>query len=402
MPRQQMHDNTDLAQQVATAAVAPPLSCSCMGGITHAAETRLHGGGSVAAASPKAMGDTWRQSRPASTTAIATATATIARAATGASLLSLPSELLVVISSALEDKAAMRSACRNLRDILNSSLTSLQWRRESELHELPSELLAKLPSVRRIGFSGRPGRPPVLVRDLSPLSALTTLQQLDFSHSRVADLAPLTALTALQELNCSGAGALDLTPLGGLTRLTSLNFCASGITSLAPLSALTALRILNCMGTAVDDLSPLAALTSLCSLNCIDTPVPHLSHLTALSALESLYCCGCRDVADLSPLAPLTAMRTLCCRHTSVSDLSPLSALTELRTLDCSYTHVASVAALAALAELRALTCRATWIQDLAPLAALTALRSMDCRSYRGTEPNLGVLSGLTALRIMS
>ena len=41
-------------------------------------------------------------------------------------MLSLPSELLVVISSALEDKAAMRGTCRHLRDTFTSALPSLQ------------------------------------------------------------------------------------------------------------------------------------------------------------------------------------------------------------------------------------------------------------------------------------
>ena len=145
MARQQTHcDDVDVAQQIATAAaIAPPFSCGCMGSITHAAETRLNGGGHVAAASPKAIGYTWRQQlRPASS-ASATARAVAASpeaiedqrrqlqpasapAWAGASLLSLPSELLVVISSSLEDKAAMRGTCRHLRDTFTSALPSLQ------------------------------------------------------------------------------------------------------------------------------------------------------------------------------------------------------------------------------------------------------------------------------------
>ena len=124
----------------------------------------------------------------------------------------------------------MRGSCRHILDVLDASLTSLQWQYECELHVLPAALLARAPSLKRMAFSGRPGRPSVLVADLSPLSVLMALQQLDCSHSLVTDLAPLSTLTTLRELNCSGLEALNnLTPLAGLRNLTSLNLCSSAL-----------------------------------------------------------------------------------------------------------------------------------------------------------------------------
>src|SRR5271170_119591 len=145
----------------------------------------------------------------------------------------------------------------------------------------------------------------------------------------------------------------------------------------------------------IADLVPLARLTALQSLYC-STQVADLAPLAALTALQSLSCSD-TQVTDLAPLARLTALQSLFCSSTQVADLAPLARLTALQWLDCSHTQVADLAPLARLTALQSLYCSHTQVADLAPLAALTALQSLSCSDTQVAD--LAPLARLTALQ---
>ena len=76
-------------------------------------------------------------------------------------------------------------------------------------------------------------------------------------------------------------------------------------------------------------------------------------------------------VADLGPLAGLTALQELYLDGTRVADLAPLAGLAGLQRLSLSGTRVADLAPLAGLTGLQELY-SGTRVADLAPLAGLT------------------------------
>ncbi|MFO1039057.1 MAG: COR domain-containing protein [Geminicoccaceae bacterium] len=156
------------------------------------------------------------------------------------------------------------------------------------------------------------------------------------------------------------------------------------------------LRALDCSYTQVADLGPLAGLTALQQLDCRETPVVDLGPLAGLTALQQLNC-ESTPVADLGPLAGLTALQQLDCRGTPVADLGPLAGLTALQQLDCRSTPVADLGPLAGLTALQQLVCGFTPVADLGPLAGLTALQQLNCESTPVVD--LGPLAGLTALQ---
>ena len=149
-------------------------------------------------------------------------------------------------------------------------------------------------------------------------------------------------------------------------------------------------------GTEVADLAPLAGLTALQSLDLGDTQVTDLAPLAGLTALQMLRL-GDTQVADLAPLAGLTALQTLSLDGTQVADLAPLAGLGALQTLHLNNTLAADLAPLAGLTALQALSLGGTRVADLAPLAGLTALQRL---WLNGTQvADLAPLAGLPALR---
>lgn len=71
--------------------------------------------------------------------------------------------------------------------------------------------------------------------DISPLSGLTNLRELDLSGNQISDLTPLAKLTNLTELQLSRNQISDLRPLAGLTNLTELDLGWNEISDIAVL-----------------------------------------------------------------------------------------------------------------------------------------------------------------------
>lgn len=105
---------------------------------------------------------------------------------------------------------------------------------------------------------------------LEGISDLTCLEYLDFSKldnkRDVDNLSPLTSLTNLKELDLGWTNVDDLSPLSNLDNLESLNL-EFVFVNLGPLEGMTSLKTLNLRGNVNDDLSPLKSLTSLENLN---------------------------------------------------------------------------------------------------------------------------------------
>lgn len=96
----------------------------------------------------------------------------------------------------------------------------------------------------------------VSVYDLSPLSTLTGLQELDLHTLQEANglhadsLSPLSALSKLRALGLQGsdAGIVDSCPWHSLTRLTRVDLHGSCVSDLSPLTCLAGLQALDLTG----------------------------------------------------------------------------------------------------------------------------------------------------------
>ena len=119
-------------------------------------------------------------------------------------------------------------------------------------------------------------------------------------------------------------------------------------------------------------------------------PANWVPHLTKLDFSDT-------KLADIAPLASLTALQSLDLTDTQVSDVAPLASLTALQGLDLTGTQVSDVAPLASLTALQRLYLTGTPVSDVAPLASLTALQDL---GLRGTPvSDVAPLASLTALQ---
>ncbi len=220
------------------------------------------------------------------------------------------------------------------------------------------------------------------IEDVSPLAALTNLEELWLGLNQIVDISPLSALTSLKRLSLRENHVLDVSPLAALTSLESLDLSHnyqddSYIEDVSPLTALTSLEWLMLRSNEIKDVSPLSALTSLEWLNLDKNEIEDVSPLSALTSLEWLNL-GKNEIVDVSPLSALTSLEGLILRSNEIEDVSPLSALTSLKELNLRSNEIVDVSPLGGLTSLKWLSLEKNQIQDISPLVANTGLGEGD------------------------
>jgi hypothetical protein len=254
----------------------------------------------------------------------------------------------------LDDKSAanaeaVRRAClhRDAADI--EDRRAIYFSDLGALTILPQEL-AEIEGLERliVGDAETPGGYFDLIQtlaDVSVLSKLTTLVEINLRDSRFETLPSLSGLTSLQNLDLSLTGVSDVGALSGLTSLQSLNLSHTRVRDVGALSGLTSLQSLDLSRTGVSDVGALSGLTSLQSLDLLRTGVSDVGALSGLTSLQSLDLGG-TGVSDVGALSGLTSLQSLDLSNTSVSDVGALSGLTSLQSLNLLLTGVSDVTVL--------------------------------------------------------
>lgn len=213
----------------------------------------------------------------------------------------------------------------------------------------------------------------------SHIRQLVEAKSLDLSYqNQIFDLSPLSKLTQLKELNIEGTGVSSLLPLRNLTKLEVLRCGKTDISSLAPLKYAFDLKELYCQQTPIRSLSPAQNFSKLEKLYCFETRIDSLDLLQNLTRLREILCFR-TNISDLSPLANLKQLNLLNCSNTLVNSLVPLGNLTNLEVLDIEGNFVANLAPLSGTRSLRLLFADSTKIRDLAPLSRLPNISKIYC-----------------------
>jgi len=271
--------------------------------------------------------------------------------------------------------------------------------------DITNEQLAKMvengeisANVTRLDLAGNRS-----INDISPLSNLTNLRELDLWGNRIIDLSPLSNLINLTELNLWGAQQFeDISPLRDLVNLrvfalgdnlkfngdlsilrnfTKLTDLALGDTwqhrmDFSYIEGLVNLKSLSLWGAGqLRDLSIIGSLTSLTTLTMHSANIEDfapLRNLTNLTRLE-LQSSDIRDISSL-PLNSLPNLTELQLWNVQITDITPLSGLTSLTRLDLGQNRINDISPLSEMTALRFLTLSNNQIKDVSPLSGLTAM----------------------------
>jgi len=244
--------------------------------------------------------------------------------------------------------------------MLNNYLVDERSPIVSELACILSPL--SIPAVRKsLVEHGRfPDGVACQISNLAEIAAISSIEKLDLTGTRVRDLAPLVDLRNLRDLTIAGLSLDDPTPLSRILSLQSLSLRRCGIRDISFLSSIRQLKrlyieepditdiqaignlgildalVLDCQ--RVSDIEPLSQLRFILRLSLMNMTIIKLEPLGKLLQLEQLRIINCRISHDLSPLSRLSELQFLDLRSSrAVSapiSLSPLRHLQSLTRLD--------------------------------------------------------------------
>lgn len=216
-------------------------------------------------------------------------------------------------------------------------------------------------------------------------------------RSQISDLSRLSNLNGLRELDLSHTRVSDVSSLSGLKDLKVLNLSGTEISSISALSAMRELQVLLLSGTKISDVSGLSGLNSLQVLDLAGTQVSDVSVLSSLSGLQRI-CLREAPVSDVSPLSRLGGLQALDLSQTKISSVSALSELRDLQWVNLSCTRVSNVSALSNLENLQWLDLSGTRVLDVSPLSSLSRLERLYLNGIQLS--GLSILSSIPGLTI--
>ena len=265
------------------------------------------------------------------------------------------------------------------------------------------------------------------VADVSALSGLSKLTYLNLWGNQIEAVSALSGLTKLTSLDLGHNAVVDVSALDGLTRLDWLGLVdnlirqpdlAAQVPTLiegdvkvsvvlpnpqppapppapaadpapapppAPVvvsfaNAKLELAVRLALSKPTGELTS-ADLASLTRLDATDLSIESLAVLEHATALTWLDLSGNAALADVSPLASLTKLKTLSLGSTAITDagVASLSGLTNLTSLTLGDTSIgdAGVASLTSLTNLQTLYLTSTSVTDVSPLLSLTKLKML-------------------------
>ena len=234
------------------------------------------------------------------------------------------------------------------------------------------------------------------ISDLSPLSGLNSLTQLNLNMNFISDVSALSGLINLTLLRLRDNLISDVSALSGLTNLTLLNLQINLISDVVVLSGMTNLTVLALDLNSISDVVALSKLTNLTRLMLGDNLISDISALSNLTNLTYLYLPE-NSISDVSSLSGLTNLTRLYLYNNSISDISALSNLTNLISLYLGNNSISDVTALSSLTNLTGqLSLNNNLISDVAPLSSLTNLEDLFLSGNLISD--VAALSGMTNL----
>lgn len=148
------------------------------------------------------------------------------------------------------------------------------------------------------------------IDSVAPLAPLTQLDVLYLKQDGLKDIGPLSGLVNLTQLDVSGNYEIsDLSAVSNMSKLKNLNISINAVSDLEPVKGLSSLERLNAGKNQISNLPDLSALTSLKALDLSDNPLTDVTRLSDLKNLEELNLSGNTGVTDIRPLTGLLNLK---------------------------------------------------------------------------------------------
>lgn len=274
---------------------------------------------------------------------------------------------IVFDSPAFEEIVRQQLGVDNATPLYQADLDSI-----TSLYLFGTTLLNSWGDVSNYARYHKPGQAGTIAT-LSDLPKLHHLTELSLCYQSISDLTPLEGLPLIR-LALNGNLIRDLTPIPSISSLQELLIGQNPIYSVDALAACSSLQSIDLGDTYVVDISPLSANTT--SINLKNVPVVDYSPLLKMNSLRDLFLSNLSqlDISILSQLTDLTSLEL----NGSLMSIKPILTLGNLRSLALNESQLKSIDGIEALQRLNYFRIIASPDIELSPLTKLPKLSELD------------------------
>ena len=215
--------------------------------------------------------------------------------------------------------------------------------------------------------------------DLSVISKLTKLKDINLTGNYLPSLPDLSNLTQLTRLDCSSNKLTLLPDLSKFTELTTLYCYANQLTTLPDMSKLTKLVTLDILDNRDLTISDFSNFTNLTYLAYSGSGLDNIANTIYLSKLEFLDFSR-SNITDISAIATLTNLtRINGSGNKSISNLPLIKSITKLTHFDFSDCSISDLSFISELANLIQIDVSGNIITDMSVISGLSLLEELYC-----------------------
>ncbi|MCL2123815.1 MAG: hypothetical protein FWH34_06950, partial [Desulfovibrionaceae bacterium] len=234
--------------------------------------------------------------------------------------------------------------------------------------------------------------------DLTPLvKALPALEKVTLWWCTIQDLTPLTQLANLKDLNLYGSTVKDFSPLAGCPKLQTLIYYATKDSDYSTLGKLTQVRELKSGLTKLNDISWVANLPNLRKFDVFSEFVKDYAPL-GKTKVEQLTIWNMKEPVDLAQLSGAVSLTYLRVADTKAGGFSGVASLVHLQTLELTKLQDLNLAFLSKLAALTKLNLSESKVSNFEAIAQCAKLETVDLSKTTGVT-SLAALKGLPNLK---
>ena len=224
----------------------------------------------------------------------------------------------------------LKALCLNGTDLTNYSMN----------------IISKIPTIEYLYLADEAS-----LTDISPLSKLTRLYELDLSNNNIADITPLSKFSSLGYLNLSNNKISTISTISNLKNLTQLILNNNSIENADALSSCNKLKELYLQYNKLSNFSAATNIINIEILYLNNNSIENINNVSNLTKLKRLNISD-NKISSLAPLKNLKNLIVLSAANNSITSISDLSALTSLKDLNLNNNKITDVSSIYTCKEL--------------------------------------------------
>lgn len=226
-------------------------------------------------------------------------------------------------------------------------------------------------ALKKLNFTGN------LIEDVSPLSKLYDLEQINLSVNEISDISALKDLKSLKDVGFTSNNISDISVIVNWIKLKMFAIGYNKITEIPSLKDLPDIEDILLQNNNIRDISALSGVTTIKRVSLGHNSIEKgliLNNMSSLEVLDVQF----NKISDISGLINLPSLKVLDLNNNELSQINNQTILQGLTALFLRTNKISDISGLKDLKNIEELSIAYNYITDISPVAGLENLEKLE------------------------